>query len=243
MGALLLAAGCTRAQPFQVPATFDNPCGFAAPITRWPYTDLTPDRPPALAAAPAPIGTGTAPTIRWNAAGIVGWYHYPRADGSWVTIWGAETWASFAAHAINVDAVAVATAADPVAALNAIVAGRVNTPLADPSLTPVWCPYAREMIASQPPKASPTPDPTLPPGPPTWRTPPVGTGTLYVAAVGRLVSLVPGRKAPPNTPCDCFGGTAPTVSVGTNTYCPLAAPYKDVEAAVNQEVTLCKKTP
>ena len=71
----------------------------------------------------------------------------------------------------------------------------------------------------------------------------MGTGTLYVAAVGRLVSLVPGRKAPPNTPCDCFGGTAPTVSVGTNTYCPLAAPYKDVEAAVNQEVTLCKKTP
>ena len=68
------------------------------------------------------------------------------------------------------------------------------------------------------------------PAPDVWRTPPSGAFTLFIAADGKLKSIIAGRKATPNALCDC---SAPVMS-GTSAYCPLAG-------AVTTEVTLCKK--
>ena len=220
LAALMLCASCTRAQPFQAPATPDNPCGFAAPATPWPYADLAyaySAAPagavlPAVTCAPAPVGTGTVPTLRWNAAGVTGWYHCQKPDGRWATSWGAETWDSFRAHAVNTDALAVAQAADPVAALNAILATRVSLPLADPSLTPVWCPYAREMIASQPAPAA------TPPPPAAWIVARYSTQTSRPAypVTNGVRGTMSTMRASVGATCDC---TSPLVE-GVTTYCP-----------------------
>ena len=235
------------AQPFQAPATADNPCGFAPPVTRWPYGDLAVSMAAgspvaATSCTPAPLGKGTQLTLNVNAAGIVGWYHCPQPDGRWRTTWMAETWASYNTHPTDADGKSIWQAADPVAMLNSVLAQRVNTPLADPTLTPVWCPFALEMIASQP-----LPVVALPGGGLTARALRAGPtlrsagGPLYVAGAGRLGAEVPGRTAPRDKPCDCSGAVIPKVTIGTQTYCPLAHPYRDIEAVTNSEVTACRK--
>ena len=235
---LLLAALFTAAalaRPFSVPVTPDNPCGLPVPTpARTYYVDLAasgvpPAIGPPVACVPGPVGTGTVPTIRWNLAGVMGWYHCPQPSGVWVTTWGAETWASLGSHNLTGDAAIVAASSDPAQALNALLVGHITLPLADPSLTPVWCPFADEMNASKPPASAP------PAPPPTgqWRTPAAGTGTIYTTAAGKLAGLVAGRKAPPNALCDC---TAAKVAVGTSSYCALTG-------GPASEVTLCKAAP
>lgn len=216
----LLASLCAQAQPFAVPSTGRNPCGFAPPTVDWIYGDLATTLAGAggvavnaVSCAPAPVGTGTVPTVRWNAAGVVGWYHCQRPDGRWTTSWGAETWPSFRSHVINADVLAVAQATDPVAALNAILSARVALPLADPSLTPVWCPYAREMIASQPAQVVTPPTPV----PATWwvakySTQPTRPAFPLTSGVRGTVSST---RAPVGAVCDC---TASVVE-GVTTYC------------------------
>lgn len=238
------------AQPFQAPTTADNPCGFTSPVTIWPYGDLAVSMAAGIPVAattctPAPLGKGTQLTLNVNAAGIVGWYHCPQPDGRWRTTWMAETWASYNTHPTEADGKSIWQATDPVATLNAVLAQRVNTPLADPTLTPVWCPFARQMIASQPAPVMVPIDPLARSraavAPSNWKTLNTGPGTLHIAAPGRLVGEVPGRTAPRDKPCDCSGSVIPMVTIGTQTYCPLAPLHRDIEAVTNSEVTACRK--
>lgn len=64
---------------------------------------------------------------------------------------------------------------------------------------------------------------------PAWKTPASGAGTIYKVVNGSRASIVFGRTAPYNAPCDC---TTQIKSL-TTTYCSLAAGPPD-------EVTACR---
>ena len=203
------------------PGTIGNPCGIVNG-TPTPYVDTV-----VYNCAPTPTPTSTGPTLRWNTAGV-GAYWYCKVGAQWHYKHAAATWDFLTGKPLQSMLSQALTATDPVAALNAvntIAMGYAHTPLSDPSLTPVWCPYQAEMIAG-----TPKPDPVAGPG--VWRTPNIGTFTLYTTANGALSGLVSGRKATAGALCDC---TAP-VAAGTSTYCPLAG-------AAPAEVTLCKVQP
>lgn len=142
--ALLLAcsAGAVAADP-------RNPCGAPASATKVPYTDLAATRV-GFQCAPSPVGNGTLPTFRSNAAGIVAWWYCPSETGSWQLNWGAATAANLSASHVLAEAYAVVTAADPKAAFDAAVAKNAKLSLSDPSLTPVWCPFVPQMLSGAP---------------------------------------------------------------------------------------------
>lgn len=100
--------------------------------------------------APSPLGNGTWPSVRSNAAGTVAWWHCPGSGGKWTVNFAAATAANLSASKIWDDAYAVLTASDSVAAFHAGVAKRVSTPMNDPSLKPVWQPFLAEMLAGAP---------------------------------------------------------------------------------------------
>jgi hypothetical protein len=126
-----------------------NPCGASTSAIKALYSDLLSNKA-GFQCAPAPIGNGTLPTFRSNTAGTVAWWYCPNAGGNWHVNWAAGTAASLSASNIVAEAYGVVTAADPKAAFHAAVAKKVNLPLSDPSLTPVWCPFVPQMVSGAP---------------------------------------------------------------------------------------------
>lgn len=142
--ALLLGclAGVAAADPL-------NPCGAPPSAIKALYADLVSTKA-GFRCAPAPIGDGTLPTFRSNAAGTVAWWYCPNAGGNWHLNWAAGTAASLSASHFLAEAYAVVTAVDAKAAFQAAVAKNVNLPMSDPSLTPVWCPFVPQMASGVP---------------------------------------------------------------------------------------------
>jgi len=142
--ALLLAcwAGVAAADP-------SNPCGAPASAIKVPYADVA-SSTGGFQCAPSPVGSGTLPTLRSNAAGTLAWWYCPSASGKWQLNWAAATAASLSASNVLAEVSAVVTAADPIAAFHAVAAQNVKLPVNDSSLTPVWCPFAAEMVAGAP---------------------------------------------------------------------------------------------
>ncbi len=100
--------------------------------------------------APPPVGKGTWPKLRSNAAGTVAWWYCPGASGSWSLSFAAATAANLSAAKVWDDIYKIMTASDSVAAFHALVAERVTVPMDDPSLKPVWQPFLPEMRAGVP---------------------------------------------------------------------------------------------
>lgn len=98
---------------------------------------------------PGPVGAGTLPTTRHNAAGSVAWWYCPVGAG-WRTNWAVATAAQMSVSNLFSELRAVLGAADPRAAFNASVSKNVNLPLNDPALAAVWQPFAAEMVAGLP---------------------------------------------------------------------------------------------
>ena len=207
--------------------TYDNPCGVPIPPgERKPYNDFA-SGTMAYQCAPVQSATSTWPTVRYSAAGAVGWW-YCKVGPKWVPNWVAGTTSFLTSNNLAGEAAVAAAGADPVAALNALAKKYTSLPLNDPSLTPVWCPVQAEMYAG-----TPTADAVPPaPGAATYQTPNLGTFTLYTTAGGALTNVVSGRKASANALCDCTA----KVAVGSATYCPLSG-------VAPADVTLCRKTP
>ena len=72
--------------------------------------------------------------------------------------------------------------------------------------------------------------PDLLPAGPIWKTPASGTGTLYNVVNGARSAIIPDRKAPSDTECDCTS----SIKYFTATYCPL-------KGGPPNEVTLCRQ--
>jgi hypothetical protein len=100
--------------------------------------------------APSPLGNGTWPKLRSNAAGTVAWWYCLSSSGEWHVNFAAATAANLSASKIWDDIYTVITASDSVAAFHAAVAKRISTPMDDPSLKPVWQPFFAEMLAGAP---------------------------------------------------------------------------------------------
>ncbi len=98
---------------------------------------------------PGPVGAGTLPTTRHNAAGSVAWWYCPRGAG-WRVNWAAATTAQMSVGNLLSEARSVLAASDPRAAFNAAVSKNVKLPLSDPSLAAVWQPFVAEMAAGVP---------------------------------------------------------------------------------------------
>ena len=206
--------------------TYDNPCGVPIPPgERKPYNDFASGLR-GYDCAPLPSATSTWPTGRYTPSkgGVLWWYC--KVGPRWYPQWAVGTADFLSQNNVAGEAAAALLSADPVAALNAVAKKYASLPLNDPSLTPVWCPVQAEMYAATPAADAAPP----PPGAAVFRTPVVGTLTLYVVRGGQLAGLITGRKAPPGALCDC----AAPVAVGKEIYCPLAA-------GPPAEVTLCRK--
>lgn len=100
--------------------------------------------------APSPVGNGTWPRLRSNAAGTVAWWYCQGSSGEWYLNCAAATAANLSASKLWDDIYTVTTASDPVAAFHAAVAKRVTAPMNDPSLKPVWQPFLAEMLSGAP---------------------------------------------------------------------------------------------
>ena len=143
LGVLLVcSAGLAAADP-------SNPCGGAASAAKQTYADVASTKS-GFGCAPFPVGKGTTPTVRSNAAGTVAWWYCPADGGQWRLDWAAATAESLSGKDLLDDAYKVIAAADSKAAFNAITAMNVKLPLSDPKLTPVWCPFVGEMLAGTP---------------------------------------------------------------------------------------------
>jgi len=140
---LCALAGVATADP-------GNPCGAPASAPKAPYVDLT-SSAGGFRCAPSPIGEGTLPTLRSNAAGTVVWWYCPSASGRWQLSWGAATAERLRAGHLMAELYTIVTAPDRKAAFDATVAANATLPVSDPSLTPVWCPFAPEMLTGAPP--------------------------------------------------------------------------------------------
>jgi len=139
---LACATGAAGADPA-------NPCGAPLGARKIPFVDIA-SAAAAFPCAPAPIGGGTVPTFRSNAAGTVAWWYCPSPGGEWILNFAAATAARMSASSLFDDAYTVITSPNPKAAFDAIAAKNVTLPLTDPSLTPIWCPYFDEMVRSTP---------------------------------------------------------------------------------------------
>jgi hypothetical protein len=138
----------------------------------------------------------------------------------------------------------VLNAADPLAALNALLLANEIIPAPGTQDDYEWRTllFAACQAAAAPPYLGAPIDPLpvnycgAPPVPPApvaalFRTPASGLFTLYTAAGGKLLAKVNGRVAPANALCTC--ATNKVVSVN-GTYCAL-------DAGAAGEVTLCRE--
>lgn len=136
--------GAAFAQPVGAPA------GAASGVTRG-LVDLAAS-PGGFGCTPRPIGAGTFPTTRSNAAGSVAWWYCPIDGGGWRITWAAATAEQMSASNLLAEMRAILGAADPNAAFAAAVAKNMKMPLTSPALAAVWKPFAAEMVAGMPPR-------------------------------------------------------------------------------------------
>lgn len=100
--------------------------------------------------SPAPIGAGTAPTIRTNTAGTVAWWYCATPNGQWRVNWAVATSEQMSVRNMVAEIRAVLLADDRGAAFDAAVAKNVKVPVSAPALLAVWRPYIAEMNAGKP---------------------------------------------------------------------------------------------
>jgi hypothetical protein len=161
----------------------------------------------------------TAPTIRTNVYGMVGW-RYCRTQTRWGYQIAATRW-SYLANTPELAADLLAAARNPDdTPTNDFARKHVNTPLNHPDLVAVWCPFRAEMKAGVPQSTAQV-----------WRTPSTGSGTLYTIINGKRGNIIPGRTAAPNSLCTC---SATPIVYLTATFCPLAT-------GPLTEVTMCRQ--
>lgn len=102
--------------------------------------------------SPSPIGTGTLPTTRSNAAGTVVWWYCPVAGGGWRVDWAAVTAEQMSARNLIAEARALLADAEPKRAFSEMSRKNIKSPINAPNLLPVWQPFAAEMTAGAPPR-------------------------------------------------------------------------------------------
>jgi hypothetical protein len=176
----------------------DNPCAIPGATIPVYYTDVNIPPGKMFRCMPKPGGDGTAANVRMNSKGVTAFWYCPdpvdKPERYHMTF-AAGTWARIASGNLTAD-----------------------TPLADPSLSPVWCPFANEMLALQPVVA-----PKI-----QWT---VSGATAFVIA-GTTIKSVAGR-APIGATCDC---RAPS-KIGAVTYCTFTG------AAAANVMAACKASP
>lgn len=114
--------------------------------------------------SPAPIGEGTAPTIRSNPAGTVAWWYCATTSGEWRVNWAAATARQMSVRNMAAEIRAVILSDDRKAAFDAVVARNVRVPVNSPELLAVWQPYVAEMNAGKPAALPGAPLPPRAPG-------------------------------------------------------------------------------
>jgi hypothetical protein len=192
------------AQAASAPA-LSNPCNVQPTNGYYVYRDyVAPIAPTCAAATPVQYSA--------NSAGITSWRYCQQADQTWLPQWGALA-ASAATPSMLLDFLKAGPqpSAVDIARLSALY---VTKPLADPSMTPVWCPAWPTIWAGRP----------QPPAAPAWKTASTLAFTVRAGALGGLAGTVRLGVA-----CDC---TAKTV-IGSRTYCTFTG------AATPQTMTVC----
>ncbi len=119
-----------------------------SPAVRGGYVDVAAST--GFDCSPAPIGSGTMPTIRSNPAGTVAWWYCSGTNGEWRVNWAVATAEQMNVRNMYAELKAVLGATDPKAAFKAAVAKNVRVPLNSPSLMAVWQPFVAEMNAGRP---------------------------------------------------------------------------------------------
>lgn len=173
--------------------------------------------------------TSTAPVIHSNDAGVMG-YNYCKVGPVWQPQKLAVTWAFLIGKNLAKNAKAALASNETITAFQQLVQAGVSTPLSDPSLTPVWCPWEDEIRKNRP---APDPPPPPPPGPDVWKA--LGSN-LYTLTAGKLAPVyvtVNGKLTQQKAIASQLCEGAPFVS-GTVTYMPLAG-------GPATQVTSCKK--
>ena len=177
--ALLLLPALAQAQAGGGPT--NNPCAYPADAPQVQYTDIGPG---AWKCMPAPGGTGTAPIVRFNLKGVAAFWYCP--DGSpptrYLIMTGAATWARLATGSLTPD-----------------------TPMADPSVSVVWCPHWEEAWKARPVVTAPG----------VWKV--AQSIAFNVNSTYTGLTSVAG-SVPVGTACDC----AKPAKIGTATYCTFA---------------------
>lgn len=216
---LLLASPTFAADPTSSNVCNVQPAGPSVPLVDY--------QPTAKAiCTPGPLGVGTVPAIRANSAGVTAWMWCPAGTG-WRLQFAAATWAWLAANSVATDGAAVSAKTSggaQLTALNAALDRNASTPLADPSLTPVWCPQFAAMLTSRPLDTAP-PIPTPTPG--TWITSGLSTYTTSAGKLGAFAGLTSRGRV-----CDC----SKPVKVGAVSYCTFTG-------AATGIVAQCSPTP
>jgi hypothetical protein len=195
------------------------PSSTAGPTTLQPMTKPYPE------CLPAPLGTGVGFTVRQNDAGVMTW-HYCSDGFSYRYTFGVATWDALRTKGTGVVMVAAAQAG--LASTQTAAASMADTPLSDPSLTPIWCPNFNEMVSKVP---APVPYTVATNGKyatrPTY--PYTALATPNGSSLGTMTNTSDGSIAV-STSCDCVKGR---VISGTGAVYCLVKPTS---------VTLCKKT-
>ena len=206
-------------------AAVDNPCNVTGtPQVVYPYIDFA--NGGAITCAPIQSANSTWPTTRINAAGAMAYWYCKSPSGVWSAQWVAGTTAFLLGNNVAGEAAAAAGAASaPAQALEAVRRKYVNLPLADASLTPVWCPYVNEMVANTPPTV-----PTVPTKP-SYVVAPNGTSLTRpaFAFANGARSYSTSKSVPVGSACDC----TTKLTEGANTFCSVAP----------QLVAMCVKAP
>jgi hypothetical protein len=195
-----------------------NPCNVPEPSIIKMYQDWAANSK--AQCAPAPIGVGTSPFVRFNKAGMHGWVWCPMIDGTWSLAFGAATWDALKTIPLVSDAAEVAASADPVATLTAIASRNVNVPMSDPTLTPVWCPNVKDMYASRPADVVALPPPPPPTPVPAWVV--ATNGTSPTRAAFAVVNGVRSFSSKATVAVGASCSTAVKLVEGRNTYLQVA---------------------
>lgn len=178
VGLLLLFGGVRLAYGQAGGGPPDNPCAYPADAPKMEYTDIGSG---GWAYMPSPGGTGTAPMVRFNTKGVATFWYCPDAQPAtkYRLMTGAATWARLATGSLTPD-----------------------TPMADPSLSVVWCPFVEEARRAAPVVSVPG----------TWK---VTQSTAFnVNSTYTGLTSVAGTVAV-GTACDC----AKPAKIGAATYC------------------------
>lgn len=216
---LLLLLSFVFAQ-FALAADSTNPCGVAIPPgTKYVYNDFI--NPPAgvngYRCAFAPKGTGTAPTLRANSAGMLFYWYCPLPDGTWSAEWAVGTYDVLASGTIVTDGYALATGTTAADSLNAMLKKYVSLPLYDDKMVAVWCPFQAEMVTNTP-KGTALVVAVNPADP--------NTRPAYAVTAGKRATASTAR-APTGAVCNC---SSLSVVEGSSKYCNFAGGAANIVA-------------